>query len=83
MVSSSCDIDMEVTEDTEYLPLCICEGGDDGEGDGDDVTCYYETSVDESVAESAPWRTYVVLCELMMRILPCCLLVVLNFLMVR
>ena len=80
MVNSSCDLDLEVTEYTDTLPLCIC---DEGEEEGDDVFCYYETSVDESVAASAPWKTYVVLCELFMRIFPCCLLVTLNFLMVR
>ncbi len=79
VVPSTCLLVDEVTWETTSVPTCDC-----GRDDHDDrYTCYYETQPLAGVATSPIWKTYVVLCELMMRILPCVLLVVLTFLMIR
>ncbi len=87
VVPSGCSAEGRGVDDVTEGQECDCvgergrSGGDDD--DGDHTTCYYESSVSGNVGESPMWLAYVVLCELAMRVLPCLLLVALNFLMVR
>ncbi len=87
VVPSGCSEEERGVDDVTEGQECDCvgergrSGGDDD--DGDHTTCYYESSVSGNVGESPMWLAYVVLCELAMRVLPCLLLVALNFLMVR
>ena len=88
VVPSGCSAEGRGVDDVTEGPECDCVGergrsGGDDDDDDDHTTCYYESSVSGNVGESPMWLAYVVLCELAMRVLPCLLLVVLNFLMVR
>jgi len=69
-----------------YDSSCLCEERSEGSGEGltgAGYTCYYEAGVQEEVASSAIWRTYIVLCELFMRFLPCLILTGLTIFMAR
>ena len=88
VVPSGCSAEGRDVDDVTEGQECGCVGergrsGGEDDDDGDHTTCYYESSVSGNVGESPMWLAYVVLCELAMRVLPCMLLVALNFLMVR
>ena len=86
VVPSGCSAEGRGGDDVTEGPRCDCvgeRGRSNGDDDDDHTTCYYESSVSGNVGESPMWLAYVVLCELAMRVLPCLLLVALNFLMVR
>ncbi len=86
VVPSGCSAEGRDVDDVTEGPECDCvgeRGRSGGDDDDDHTTCYYESSVSGNVGESPMWLAYVVLCELAMRVLPCLLLVALNFLMVR
>jgi len=60
---------------------CSCEEHRDHAEEG--YTCFYDKGVQRGVAESEVWRTYIVLCELLMRLIPCATLAFLTTAMAR
>ena len=57
---------------------CHCDAGGDS-----DLVCKYEAVLTPNLLNTFPWVTYVVLTELLIKVVPAVLLLVLNFLMIN
>ena len=48
-----------------------------------DGICFYEAVIHKGLSESIIWKTYIVLCQLLIRFIPAVLLIILNILIIK